>query len=103
MRRDAPEMEVGGRESAAPVWVADIPLSFALAVQTVCAAIAVCEVLASCFFCMSRPVVEHNGYTCFHLPGLNLKPDEPRKDDAIFAILAARIAFSSFDIRSRLR
>lgn len=73
------------------------------AAQGVCAAVAVCWVRASGFSCMSRPAVEHNGYTCFHLPGLNLKPDEPRKDDAIFAILAARIAFSSFDIRSRLR
>lgn len=96
-------MEVEGRESAAPVWAADSPPVLVSVAQAVYAAIAVCEAPASCFFCMSRPAVEHNGYTCFHLPELNWKPDAPRKDDAMFAILAARIAFSSLEIRSRLK
>lgn len=55
------------------------------------------------FFGMNRPAVGYNDYTWDHLPGLNWRPDLPRKADAIFAIFAARIAFSSLEIRSLLK
>lgn len=38
-----------------------------------------------------------------HLPPVSEKPEFPKKADARLAILAARIAFSSFAIRSRLK
>lgn len=47
-----------------------------------------------------RPVVGYNGYTQTHLPMLDRNPELPRKTDAILASFAARMAFSSFAIRS---
>ena len=60
-----------------------------------------CPVL--CFFGRSRLVVECSGYTCIHLPVWNWKPDFPKKEDAMLAIFAARIALSSLEIRSWLK
>lgn len=104
MYTDAPEEAVGrgqafpvSAQRKVPVW------ALALAARVICAVVGVCWAQVFCFFGMSRPAVEHNGYTCFHLPGLNWRPDAPKKEDAIFAILAARMAFSSLEIRSRLR
>lgn len=48
------------------------------------------EVLLSGFVGMSRPLGVYIGYTWTHLP---------KKVDANFAILAARMAFSSLEIR----
>ena len=48
-------------------------------------------------------VAGYNGYTCCHLPVWSGKPDLPSKEDAIFAILAARMALSSLEIRSWLK
>ena len=50
-----------------------------------------------------RPAAEHIGYTWIHLPGINCRPEPPRKAEAREAILAARIARSSLEIRSRLK
>ena len=50
-----------------------------------------------------RPVEEYSGYTWFHLPELNCNPDCPKNVDAIFAIFAARMAFSNLTIRSLLK
>lgn len=52
------------------------------------------------FFGKIHPVAEYNDYTQTHLPMLERNPELPRIVDAILAILAARIAFSSFAIRS---
>lgn len=52
---------------------------------------------------MSRPVVEYIGYTHNHLPMLDKKPEFANREEAIDAILAARIAFSSLLIRSLCR
>ena len=46
----------------------------------------------------SRPVVEYSGYTYFHLPA----GDAPKNDVAKPAILAARMARSSLEIRRLL-
>ena len=54
-------------------------------------------------FCRSHLAEGYNGYTCVHLPDVREKPDFPKNADAIFAIFAARIAFSSFEIRSPLK
>lgn len=51
----------------------------------------------------SHPAAEYIGYTQYHLPGLNWKPELLKNTEAMFAIFAARMAFSSFEIRSRLR
>ena len=50
-----------------------------------------------------RPAGEYSGYTWFHLPDKNGMPPWPRSEEASLAIFAARIAFSSFPIRSRER
>ena len=50
-----------------------------------------------------RPAVEHNGYTLNHLPVRNGLRFRLREADANLAIFAARMAFSSFPIRSLLR
>ena len=52
---------------------------------------------------MTRPAVGYNGYTYFHLPESNEMPEPDSAVDAMPAIFAARIARSSFVIRSRLR
>lgn len=41
-----------------------------------------------------------SGYTWVHLPMRNCEPDFPKMAEAILAIFAARIAFSSLWIRS---
>lgn len=46
---------------------------------------------------------EHNGYTSCYLPKPKSPPGCPKKEDAICAILAARIAFSSLLIRCPLK
>ncbi len=71
--------------------------------QAVFAGVLAAEVPADAFFGKNHPVGAHIGYTYYHLPGFNEMPDFPRKAEAIFAIFAARIARSSFPIRSRLR
>ena len=48
----------------------------------------------------SRQAEEYIGYTWYHLPVLNWRPDRPNSVDAMFAIFAARMAFSSLEIRS---
>lgn len=55
---------------------------------------------ASGFGDKNHPVAEYNGYTISHLPKLDRSPEFPRKTDAILASFAARIAFSSFVMRS---
>ena len=52
-----------------------------------------------CFADENHPVGECIGYTWDHLPGVD-KDELVRKAEAIVAIFAARIAFSSFRIRS---
>ena len=52
------------------------------------------------FYGKSHPAEGYNDYTQTHLPMLERNPELPRNADAIFAILAARIAFSSLAIRS---
>ena len=51
----------------------------------------------------SHPVVECSDYTWFHLPFGIMMPRPFKAEEAIFAILAARIAFSSLFSRSLLR
>ena len=51
----------------------------------------------------NHPVLEHNGYTNYHLPGVNCRPALDSRVEANVASLAARMAFSSFEIRSPLR
>lgn len=55
---------------------------------------------ASGFGDKNHPVAEYNGYTISHLPKFDRSPEFPRKTDAILASFAARIAFSSFVMRS---
>ena len=55
------------------------------------------------FSARSHRAVGCSGYTWFHLPVRSCKPPELRKEEANFAILAARMAFSSFAIRSAAR
>lgn len=55
------------------------------------------------FFGMSHRVEGYIVYTCNHLPMLSCRPVLDKKEDANVASFAARIAFSSFPIRSRLR
>lgn len=50
-----------------------------------------------------RRAVEYIGYTLLHLPCLDKWELAPKKEDAMLAILAARIARSSFETRSRLK
>ena len=50
-----------------------------------------------------RLAVEYTGYTWFHLPVSACNPPWERNTDARFAILAARIAFSSLALRCRLK
>ena len=45
----------------------------------------------------------YSGYTWFHLPVSACNPPWERNTDARFAILAARMAFSSLPIRCRLK
>lgn len=52
---------------------------------------------------MSRPAGEYNGCTWVHLPAKNGTPLRSMTVEAIFAIFAARIAFSNFPMRSRLK
>ena len=55
-------------------------------------------------FCgKSHPAGGCSGYTWFHLPEKSEIPEEERAVVARPAIFAARMAFSSFVIRSRLR
>lgn len=51
----------------------------------------------------THPAEEYSDCTSYHLPALNWKPDLPRNADAMFAIFAARMAFSSLEIRSPLK
>lgn len=90
-------------EQKSPALAVDMPPALALAVQAVLAASEVFEAQVFYSFCMSRRVVGYNDCTWFHLPGLNWKPVLPKNDEAMFAILAARMAFSSLVIRSRLK
>ena len=46
-----------------------------------------------------RPAGGYSDYTWFHLPGKNREPAPPKAVEAMPAILAARIAFSSLTIR----
>lgn len=46
--------------------------------------------------CMSRRIGEYSGYTSAHLPISMDRPPCPKNPEAIRAILAARMAFSSF-------
>lgn len=50
-----------------------------------------------------RLAVEYTGYTWFHLPVRDCSAPLLRNAEAILAILAARMAFSSRWTRSRLR
>lgn len=55
-------------------------------------------------FCESfHRIGEYSGCTCPHLPLSICNPPALRKEDANRAILAARMAFSSFEILSRVR
>lgn len=56
-----------------------------------------------CAVCVNRRIGEYSGYTYNHLPNRNKDPELFRKDDATFAIFAARMARSSLEIRSLLR
>jgi hypothetical protein len=51
----------------------------------------------------SHPVVEYSGYTWTYLPELCVAPLCAKAKEAILAILAARIAFSNFPMRSLLK
>lgn len=66
-------------------------------------ALAVAVAPGPCFCGEIRPVVECSGYTCCHLPDGKCMPDWFKRTDAMLAIFAARMAFSSLVIRSRLR
>lgn len=79
----------------------------AVGVGHILAAGALAVVLDACvrarlfdFFDMNHPAVVCNDYTLFHLPK---KPVVDSREDANVASLAARIALSSFAIRSTFR
>ena len=55
------------------------------------------------FFGKSHPVGGYSGYTYFHLPEKSEIPEASSAVVATPAILAARMAFSSFEIRVWLR
>lgn len=83
---------VGGREVSLPHRAADWVALVAVAVgEWECG-----------FSDKFRPVGEYIGYTCDHLPACVRIP-LPRIEDATPASFAARMAFSSFPMRSPVR
>lgn len=82
---------------------ADWAPALALPVSDAFWAVPVAGAPASAVFDRNRPVGEYNDCTWYHLPAWNGRADLPKNADAMLAIFAARMALSSFEIRSRFK
>lgn len=97
-------LSVGEGDRAAPPayrWGHSMPVPWEAAPDG--APLALVEDPALCYAGKSHQIVEHNGCTSNHLPALCGIPLRLKVEEAIFAILAARMAFSNLPMRSLLR